>query len=136
MGTLERDDSLDVCPSCASVSHERLVAVGQGIQMGGAGGVGKHFPYFDQSLGMHIESAQHRREVCKRMGLEPAETTGLWKDKLSAERRQKADEDAVFNDYTDRLKHHPAYADYRKAVDQGRADEVGLSKAIQMAEEV
>lgn len=57
------------CPKCFSSDLASIVAVGIGIRLGGEAGVGREYPYFDRTLGMHIKSAQHHRRVQKRMGI-------------------------------------------------------------------
>lgn len=132
----ERKDDLMECPGCgAGEEHwEKRIEGGTPIFTGGAAGVGKHYPFFSEHFGIEIESRQHHKRVAAQHGLELAEGSNGWRERLSAERRQKEEEERVFKDYKTRLEEHPAYADWRKAKDQGRSDAVDLNQLISFAE--
>ena len=80
----------------------------------------ERFPYYDRGLGVLLTSKQHRRDICKERGLTPVD--GDWD--LDGAFREFDDtnekEEKEYADYCDRLDNHPAFADWRKANDQGR----------------
>lgn len=67
------DETFLGCPGCGGLEVEALVGGAVGVELGGAGGAGRFYPYFDPQLGRQIDSAQHRRQVCKELGLVPME---------------------------------------------------------------
>lgn len=78
------------------------------------------FPYFDRGLGVVVQSKQHRLQVCKEKGLTPVD--GDWDEDKYIAKQEKEDDKLTrdYQDYCDKLDHHPAFKNYRKARDQGR----------------
>ena len=62
------DESVD-CPTCGAVEFVEYFGVGKGIHLTGSGPV--PYPYWDETLGVTVESYQHMLKVAKSKGLEP-----------------------------------------------------------------
>jgi hypothetical protein len=80
----------------------------------------ERFPYYDRGLGLMLTSKKHRRDVCKARGLVPVD--GDW-DVEKEFKPQWDEEDRLHEDYvqySDRLDNDPAFAEFRKAQDEGR----------------
>ena len=101
-----------ICPDCATTAEWRpSVKIDR---------FSERFPYYDRGLGMVLTSKQHRLDVCKERNLIPVEGD-LDVSKWASEERSKADADLkVWDDLQEKYDKHPAFADYRKARDQGR----------------
>lgn len=123
---LDRGDEQPTCPACDGEAFEALVSLGQGVSLGGAGGAGRHYPYFDKALNVWIESAQARREICKRMGVEPAEggLPSALEKSLAEQERQRDARLAFDKEQDDLLEHHPKMAEYRRLRDRGYYDDL------------
>lgn len=80
------------------------------------------FPYYDRGLGVTLTSESHRTELCRQRGLTPVD--GDWD--LDAEIKKNEaiveEEKEVYRDYYDRVQNDSAYADLRKAQDNGLAE--------------
>jgi hypothetical protein len=111
----------EACPSCGSTDLEdgKLMPA-TGIELGGAGGVGKHYPYFDRALGCEVNSAQHRRWLMKHhpdgtpRDFELRPTDGAWDpdEELKPEIRQAEEDKAVYDAYVDEMTNGPQRAAY------------------------
>lgn len=116
--TMETEVEPAVCPQCSSGEYVGIVTAGTGIEQGGDHGHGKIYPYYDRGLGMHIRSAKHRREVCKKRGLIPVDGDHDFARRTEQDRQ----DDAEFEEYMShqrRLEDDPQYAEYRELRDKG-----------------
>lgn len=105
------DDAVPPCPKCGSPGTEKpRMAYAEH---------NKRYPYFDRGLGLWITSPGHRAQVCKERGLTPVDGDWDVDRALADEERQNAADDAEYEAYQDKLNHHPAYAGYRRARDNG-----------------
>jgi hypothetical protein len=88
------------CPGCRGEQFAVVLQVGTGIHLGGDGGVGRDFPYFDNGLGIWIRSHQHRREECKRRGVVPMEENGarMIEEVHAARVRQAEQDETAYNE--------------------------------------
>ena len=97
-----------VCPSCES-QEVKLIPGLHGIDR-----FSERFPYYDRGLGMVLESKSHRRRICKERGLIPVDGDFDPND-MNAEARGRMEEDRrIMEKLQHDMKHHPAYAEYRR----------------------
>lgn len=117
---LEAGEATPACPKCRTLGRELPgVPGGEWSQrmFGAQGG------YFDRGLGCWVNSPAHRLEICKTRGLTPVDGDWDVDRALAEEERQNAADDAEYDAYQDKLNHHPAYAGYRRARDNGWLEE-------------
>lgn len=119
LSNLDRDDDKPVCPKCDSAEFESVFGVAHGIDLGDEGGHGKIYPYFDRGLGRRVSSAKHRRELCKQLGVTPAD--GGWDHEkwVAEEDRKEREDDKALKDYHRELEESPHFRDYRELRDKG-----------------
>lgn len=137
-----RDDDLLACPKCGSEVYVPVLALGRGIQLGGEGGVGKHFPYRDRGLGtapdgggIEVQSAAHRRHLLRYeqrwsnrqqrwiekerperlIPMEEAPDIDGWVDRDESEREM---DEAAYLDYVREMAEGPNRAEYFAAQEQ------------------
>lgn len=136
------DDKL-ACPACDSEVYVPVLALGRGIQMGDAGGVGKHFPYRDRGLGtgpdgggIEVQSAAHRRHLL-RYEQRWSHRQQRWVEKERPERLHPLEEAPDFDglvdrDESEREMDEAAYLDYIREQAEGpnRADYFAAQEAI------
>lgn len=81
----------------------------------------ERFPYYDRGLGCWVKSKKDRLQKAAARGLEPVD--GDMDFAIDAAFRREDDEREADERYLaevhDKYENHPAYADYRKARDQG-----------------
>lgn len=82
------------------------------------------YPRYDKGLGLVLTSAEHRRRVCKERGLIPVDGDYDEDRIMSKIENERAEEDAVANDYYAKLADAPEYADFRRLQDAGFYDAV------------
>lgn len=80
---------------------------------------GERFPYYDRGLGMWLQSKKHRREMCKKLGVEPIEGNLDFSPEVSQIEKKQQEDKKVVEDLNDRLKNHPGFAEYRRMKDRG-----------------
>jgi hypothetical protein len=78
------------CPACRSERFEARLSVGTGIDLGDVGGAGRVYPYFDRALNRQINSAAHRRQVCKELNVHPIEGSFMPQLERSMSRHESA----------------------------------------------
>lgn len=107
----ENYDDPQECPECKSMNSKWL-------PMARIDRWSERFPYYDRGLGVMLQSKQHRDQICKERGLTPVD--GDWDDeKMFSEwdvKREKQIKE--YDDYCDRLEHHPAFRQFRIARDK------------------
>lgn len=117
--TIEATDDRETCPACASGAFKRVIGIPLGIELGGEGGVGRGYPYFDRALRCRVSSARHRRQIMKRKGLVAVDGD----IDLEGDARKEAAENAAtlarYHQYGDDLDNHPDFAEYREMRDKG-----------------
>jgi hypothetical protein len=110
---LDRPELDDLrCPACDGTDYRVVIGLATGIELGGAGGVGKHYPYFDRALKCWVDSAQHRRRICKERNLIPAEDIDLVADysRIQSERdAAEAEYQAVEKQYREDPEYRETY---------------------------
>ena len=80
---------------------------------------GERFPYYDRGLGMWLTSRNHRKEMCKKLGVVPIDgNIDFSREVHKIEEKQKADKKIV-DDLKDKMDNHPGYAEYRRMKDRG-----------------
>lgn len=67
------DDDCPDCPQCGGSEYEGLIGAPLGIDLGDEASVGRHYPRWDSGLGCMVNSAKHRRQLCKERGLVPVD---------------------------------------------------------------
>lgn len=107
----EKPETPRPCPRCGEPSP-------MGINMPHEDGTLRMYPYFDRGLGRVLESPQHRRQVCKEMGVIPVD--GDWDNQRANSERMRPYKEAeeYCNKLRDEMKHSPAWAAYRKVADR------------------
>lgn len=120
------DDEL-ACPKCgAGESRWQWHSWGYADQFE----VINTFPRYDRGLGVMLESEEHRRQVCKQMGVVPLEHVPSDFPSAYKEARRKQEEAADRGEaYLRRLEEDPDFADYRRARDEGRLGTNHLARA-------
>ena len=113
---VEGEPPVPPCPACGGVAR-RVPGFPGGewsTRMFGVQG-----GYYDRGLGMHIRSASHRAQVCKDRGLIPVDGDFDMDAVTRDAERKDAEHHAVYTDMVDRMEHHPGFASWRRARDQG-----------------
>ena len=80
---------------------------------------GERFPYYDRGLGMWLQSKKHRREMCKKMGVEPIDGDIDFSSEVHELRKKQEDDKKVVDDLKDRMENHPGFKEYRELKDKG-----------------
>ena len=115
--TLEGDGA--DCPACGSAEFVGLTKVPLGIELGDEGSQGRTYPYYDRNLQMRISNKNHRKEVCKRRGIVPAECSIDTSSQANADRTEKDRRKKRYADLRERYDKDSAFADYRRGRDKG-----------------
>lgn len=126
LSNLDRPDIDNLtCPQCDEVG-ESVIALGMGIELGGSAGAGRDYPYFDRALtdpdthwpGVWVQSAQHRRQLCKRLGVAPLDGAEIgFEDQVSDQRHRDAENARRIKEHEDRLYNGPNGGANRRARD-------------------
>ena len=112
-GDSEYDTSVARCDYCDSSNVEVLISVPSIDRFG------ERFPYYDRGLGMWLHSKAHRREMCKKLGVEPVDgDIDMMAEAGKVEKKREADK-KVYDDLTEKMENHPGYAEYRRLKDRG-----------------
>mgnify|MGYP003146632120 CR=1 FL=1 len=80
---------------------------------------GERFPYYDRGLGMWLQSKSHRKEMCKKLGVEPIEGDLDFSPEVGQIEKKQQEDKQVVADLNDRMKNHPGFAEYRRMKDKG-----------------
>lgn len=115
-----------------------------GIDLGGAAGVGRMFPYFDRALGCEVNSATHRRWLLthypdgrvREFALRP--TDGAWcpEEEIKEEVREREADEKAYNEYIEYMTTGPDRASYHKMLEVTRdlvtrQDDTALDKLME-----
>lgn len=113
----EYDPSVASCDDCESSDVEVLISVPSIDRFS------ERFPYFDRGLGMWLTSKAHRKEMCRKLGVEPVDgDIDMTEEARKAERKKEADK-KVYDDLQNKIDNHPGYAEYRRLKDRGWSPE-------------
>lgn len=76
--------------------------------------VAVRYPYFDKGLGRQITSPQHRKDVCRELGVIPTEgeSRGLWEEIADREQSLIAEDEAKYDAYVTEMTEGPARGEY------------------------
>ena len=111
---MEADDNRSGCPRCAGAEFDRNVFFDAPLPIELNG-----YPYFDRGLGMRIESAKHRRQVCKERGLVPLDGTFDMERDHAENEAKRAETRRRYKALNDMYDNHPDFADHRRLRDKG-----------------
>lgn len=103
---MDRDDDEPTCPQCGSKEFTSVVQAAMPIDRG--------YPRFDRGLGIELQSAAHRRQVCAERGLIPVDGD-FDHERMLAD--QDAEEDGWLNKYEiykDKLDNSPEFHNYHR----------------------
>lgn len=106
---LSDDVETDACV-CGSSRVMGLVRAGRAIDT--------NYPRWDGGLGVMLQSAAHRRQICRERGLIPVDGDLDMRDLLADVRLQERQQ-AVGDEIMTQVEHDPAFADFRRARDRG-----------------
>ena len=108
-------ESVAPCPKCGAPGRVLIGA--------GPGNPGE-FPRYDRGLGSWLQSAEHRRRVCKERGLTPVDGDYDEDKIMSAIEADVEADQKMADDYYRRIEEAPEFRDYREAREKGVYDSV------------
>ena len=106
---MDRDDDKPICPKCGSKVFASVVEAAAVIDRG--------YPRFDRGLGIELQSAAHRKQVCEERGLIPVDGD-FDHERMLAD--QDAEEDGwvkKYETYKDKLDNSPEFRDWHRMRD-------------------
>lgn len=128
---LDRADIDDLtCPACASTEFTIVIGVATGIDLGGDGGAGKLYPYYDRALQVRFESAQHRRRYLKQHNIVALEG-GFEPEKLFSDMRSQRDAaEAEYQAMVAEMENGPDRADYMRLRERIAEEEASRGRDV------
>lgn len=105
------------CPRCISVDAEDLPGVPTLIGDGDVGGAGKFYPYFDRGLNRYVRNAQHRKQLCRELGVQPLESKDELDVLMGTAARADAASYAAIDEWHELLDYYNSDAECRQALD-------------------
>ena len=109
----EYDPSVAQCDFCDSKNVEVLISVPSIDRFG------ERFPYYDRGLGMTLHSKAHRREVCRKLGVEPVDGDIDMAEEANKVKKTNESSKKEYDKINHNMKHHPGYKEYRRLKDRG-----------------
>jgi hypothetical protein len=106
-------NTFDPCERCDSLDFDILLSVPNIDRFG------ERFPYFDRGLGCMVTSKKQRLKKCKEMGVVPIDGDVDYSSDMTNLEQKHKEEDRIVEDIQEKMEHHPGFAEYRKAKDQG-----------------
>ena len=103
---MDRVDDQPICPQCGSKVFSSVVHAPKPIDQG--------YPRFDRGLGIELQSAAHRKQVCAERGLVPVDGD-FDHERMLAD--QDAEEDGwlkKYETYKDKLDNSPEFQDWHR----------------------